>query len=87
MTPDAFVEINPADAKALGISAGDKVEISSRRGIITVSADVTESVDKGVVFVPFHYSEAAVNRLTITAIDPVANIPEYKVCAVNMKKV
>jgi formate dehydrogenase major subunit len=86
MTPDAFVEINPADAKALGISAGDNVEISSRRGRITVSADVTNSVDKGVVFVPFHYSEAAVNRLTIAAIDPVANIPEYKVCAVNMKK-
>jgi predicted molibdopterin-dependent oxidoreductase YjgC len=85
-TPEAFVEINPADAKALGISAGDKVNISSRRGKITVNANVTDSVDKGVVFVPFHYHEAAVNRLTIAAIDPVANIPEYKVCAVSLKR-
>lgn len=86
MTPDAFVEINPVDAKELGIAAGDKIEISSRRGKITVNADVTSSVDKGVVFVPFHYHEAAVNRLTNTAIDPIANIPEYKVCAVSLKK-
>ncbi len=85
-TPDAFVEINPADAKKLGIAAGDKIEISSRRGKITVNADVTPSVDKGVVFVPFHYHEAAVNRLTNAAMDPIANIPEYKVCAVNLKR-
>jgi formate dehydrogenase alpha subunit len=86
-TPEAFIEINPSDAYALGISEGDRVEISSRRGTIIVSADVTSSVDKGVVFIPFHYHEAAVNRLTISAIDPVANIPEYKVCAVNLKRV
>jgi formate dehydrogenase major subunit/formate dehydrogenase alpha subunit len=86
MTPDAFVEINPVDAKELGIAAGDKIVISSRRGKITVNADVTSSVDKGVVFVPFHYHEAAVNRLTNTAIDPIANIPEYKVCAVSLRK-
>ncbi len=85
-TPDAFVEINPADAKKLGIAAGDKIEITSRRGKITVNADLTSSVDKGVVFVPFHYHEAAVNKLTNAAIDPVANIPEYKVCAVNLKR-
>jgi formate dehydrogenase alpha subunit len=85
-TPDAFVEINPKDAKALKISSGDNVEISSRRGKITVVADVTERVEKGIVFIPFHYSEAAVNRLTIAAIDPIANIPEYKVCAVAIKK-
>jgi len=86
MTPDAFVEINPVDAKELGIAAGDKIVISSRRGKITVNADVTSSVDKGVVFVPFHYHEAAVNRLTNTAIAPIANIPEYKVCAVSLRK-
>ncbi len=86
-TPEAFVEINTEDARKLGISQGDKVEIASRRGAIEVIADVSSKVDKGVVFIPFHYHEAAVNRLTIAAMDPVANIPQYKVCAVNMRKV
>jgi len=86
-TPEAFMEIHPADAKELGINPGDKVEVSSRRGSITLNADVSERVDKGLVFIPFHYSEAAVNRLTITAIDPIANIPEYKVCAVKIRKI
>jgi len=85
-TPEAFVEIHSSDAKELGIKPGDKIEVSSRRGSITLKADVGKRVDKGVVFIPFHYSEAAVNRLTIAALDPVANIPEYKVCAVKLRK-
>ncbi len=85
-TPDVFVEINPEDAGKLGVCQGDKLEVASRRGTITVSADITERCDKGIVFIPFHYSEAAVNRLTNPAIDPVANIPEYKVCAVKIEK-
>jgi formate dehydrogenase major subunit/formate dehydrogenase alpha subunit len=86
-TPQAFVEIHPEDAAKLGIANGDKIEVSSRRGSIEVYADVNGRCDKGVVFIPFHYSEAAVNRLTNTAIDPVANIPEYKVSAVRIRKV
>ena len=86
-TPDAFVEINPADAEKLNVKQGDKLEVSSRRGSIQVLADISQKCDKGVVFIPFHYSEAAVNRLTIPEIDPVANIPEYKVCAVKIRKV
>jgi len=85
-TPEAFMEIHPADAKELGIRSGDRIDVSSRRGSISLKADVSERVDRGVVFIPFHYSEAAVNRLTITALDPVANIPEYKVCAVKIQK-
>jgi predicted molibdopterin-dependent oxidoreductase YjgC len=85
-TPEVFAEINPADAGALGVSHGDMITVSSRRGSITVKADVSERCDKGVIFIPFHYSEAAVNKLTITAIDPIANIPEYKVCAVKIAK-
>jgi predicted molibdopterin-dependent oxidoreductase YjgC len=86
-TPDVFVEINPADAEKLKVKQGDKLEVSSRRGSIQVFADISQKCDKGVVFIPFHYSEAAVNRLTIPEIDPVANIPEYKVCAVKIRKV
>jgi formate dehydrogenase alpha subunit len=85
-TPEAFVEIHPSDAKELGIKPGDEIEVSSRRGSITLKADVGKRVEKGVVFIPFHYSEAAVNRLTIAALDPVADIPEYKVCAVKLRK-
>jgi predicted molibdopterin-dependent oxidoreductase YjgC len=51
-----------------------------------VFADISERCDKGVVFIPFHYSEAAVNHLTNPALDPVAKIPEYKVCAVRVEK-
>jgi formate dehydrogenase alpha subunit len=86
-TPEAFVELNPRDADELGIKQGDKLQVSSRRGSIEVFADISEKCDKGVVFIPFHYSEAAVNKLTIKEIDPVANIPEYKVCAVKVAKV
>ncbi|OPZ29467.1 MAG: Formate dehydrogenase H [Deltaproteobacteria bacterium ADurb.BinA179] len=86
-TPQPFVEIHPDDAAKLGIAHGDKIEVSSRRGSIEVFAEVNGRCDKGVVFIPFHYSEAAVNRLTHTAIDPVANIPEYKVSAVKIRKV
>ena len=85
-TPQAFVEINPADARRLGVVAGERLSISSRRGTIEVVADISERCDEGVVFIPFHYQEAAVNRLTNNAIDPVANIPEYKVCAVSITR-
>jgi formate dehydrogenase major subunit/formate dehydrogenase alpha subunit len=86
-TPEAFVEINSSDAERMGIVQGDKLEIASRRGAIEVVADVSDRCDEGVVFIPFHYSEAAVNRLTNPVFDPVADIPEYKVSAVKIKRV
>ena len=85
--PRAFVEINPADASKLGIADGDLVEVSSRRGKITTTARVTAKVDRGVVCMPFHFAEEAVNRLTNPALDPVAKIPELKVCAVAIRPV
>ena len=84
--PHGYVEINPDDASALGIKNGWKIKVSSRRGSIAPMAKVTDSVPKGVVFIPFHYKEAAVNKLTNPALDPVAKIPEYKVCAVKIEK-
>ncbi len=85
-SPDCFVEISPADAKTLGVRKGEKLKVSSRRGTITVRAEVTERVKAGSVYVPFHYGEAAANLLTIAALDPVAKIPEFKVCAVRLEK-
>jgi predicted molibdopterin-dependent oxidoreductase YjgC len=80
------VEINPADAKKLKINNGDTVLAVSRRGRITLPAMVTDRVDTGVVFIPFHYKEAAANLLTNDALDPVSKIPEAKVCAVQITR-
>ena len=79
------IEINPADAAPLGIADGDAVRVSSRRGQIEIAARVTDRVSPGTVFLAFHYREAPANRLTIAALDPVAKIPEFKVCAVKVE--
>jgi len=84
---EEFIEINPADACKLGIAEGDLVKVSSRRGSITVKANVTDRVPQGMVFTSFHFSETAVNFLTNTARDPIAKIPELKVAAVKVEKV
>ena len=81
------VEINPQDAKALGIADGDKVRVISRRGKVTAKAKVTKSLMKGVVFMTFHFAESATNMLTNPALDPVSKIPELKFCAVRVEKV
>ena len=61
--------------------------MSSRRGTVQVSALVTERAPVGTVFMPFHYREAPANALTNAALDPIAKIPELKVCAVKVCKV
>ncbi len=83
--PEARVEVNPVDASLMGIENGQTVRVSSRRGSIVLRATVTEKTTAGVVFIPFHFSEAAANLLTIDALDPQAKIPEFKACAVNVK--
>lgn len=85
--PEPLVEINPKDAEKLSVSEGDYVQITSRRGSIKVKAWLTERPGPGVVFVPFHFHEAAVNKLTHANVDPVAKIPEFKVSAVKIEKV
>jgi formate dehydrogenase alpha subunit len=81
-----YMEISPTDAKAMGIKDGERVKVSSRRGEIQIKAKVSRKVDRGVVFIPFHFAEAAANVLTNPAYDPVAKIPEYKACAVKVEK-
>ena len=85
--PECMVEINPADAARLEVRQNDPVCVSSRRGSIEVKARVTETVPEGIVFIPFHFREAAANLLTINAVDPNAKIPEFKVCAVALEPV
>lgn len=81
------VEISPADAETLHINDGERILAVSRRGSITLPAFITERVNKGMVFIPFHYREAAANLLTNDALDPVCKIPEAKVCAVRLEKI
>jgi predicted molibdopterin-dependent oxidoreductase YjgC len=82
--PEARVEIHPADAEIHGISDGMAVRVTSRRGEIVVRASVTEKTTVGVVFLPWHFAEAAANLLTNDALDPQAKIPEFKACAVQV---
>ena len=84
---EAFVEISLKDAADLGVDDGDMVRVRSRRGEITLKADVTDTIKDGVVFIPFHFSEAAANVLTNPALDPQAKIPEFKACAVQIERV
>lgn len=82
--PECYVELNPEDAKKHLIRSGQNVKVTSRRGSLDAKAIVTDIVKTGTIFIPFHFAEQAVNNLTIDALDPVAKIPEYKVCAVKI---
>ncbi len=86
LAPEERVELNPDDAVKLGVNDGDWLHISSRRGQVEARAWVTDRVGHGVVFMTFHYAEALTNALTNTAVDPIAKIPELKVCAVKVEK-
>ncbi len=85
VAPEAYVELNPADARKLGLSDGKVVRVSSRRGSIDIKVMLSERPSEGMVFIPFHYKEAAANILTSAELDPIYKIPEYKVCAVKIE--
>ena len=70
----------------MGVSDGDEVTVSSRRGTLNVRTAVTDRVSAGVLFLPFHFLESNANLLTNPAFDPIAKIPEYKVCAAKLEK-
>jgi predicted molibdopterin-dependent oxidoreductase YjgC len=84
---EGMVEINPKDASQLGISDGEMIQVVSRRGAVTAKAKVTEVSPVSVVSMNFHFAESPTNQLTNPALDPVAKIPELKVCAVRLEKV
>jgi anaerobic selenocysteine-containing dehydrogenase len=87
MEPRERVAINTGDAKALGIAEGDWVQVSSRRGKVKVQAKITDTMPPGVVSMSFHFAECLTNVLTNTALDPLAKMPELKVCAVRVEKI
>ncbi len=86
LVPTAYVELNPRDAEALGVQYGDRVRIESRRGEIEAKVVVTSQVAPGSCFVPMHFNEGPVNRLTVWAVDPFSKEPNYKQQAVRLRR-
>jgi formate dehydrogenase major subunit len=77
--------LHPQELAALGVAPGGLVTLQSRRGEVSLYARADEGTPPGAVFVAFCWFEAAINRLTNPALDPVAKIPEFKYCAVRLR--
>src|SRR6266540_1302108 len=85
--PEPLIEMHPQLAEKLGVKDGDWTTVESRRGQITLKALVVTTIRPDTIFIPYHWAGAkSVNQLTIAAQDPISKIPEYKVCAVRVKK-
>jgi predicted molibdopterin-dependent oxidoreductase YjgC len=88
LSPHAWVEMNPRDARVLRLKAQDKVDVVSRRGRVrNIELRITETIAPGQIFVPFHYAEANANEATQSAFDPVSREPNYKQSAVRVERV
>jgi assimilatory nitrate reductase catalytic subunit len=85
--PEPLVEIHPALAARYGLAHGDQVRVVSRRGEVTLACRVVKTIRPDTIFIPYHWAEEkSANRLTLRALDPIAKIPEFKVCAVRLEK-
>jgi formate dehydrogenase major subunit len=87
LASEELLKINPKDAAALGLEDSEMVQVSSRRGKTQVKTRLTKICPPGLVSMTFHFAESPTNVLTNAALDPVAKIPETKVCAVRVEKV
>jgi formate dehydrogenase alpha subunit len=86
--PETLVEISPEDANRIGLNGKTVIRVKSRRGEMIAKAIVTDRVPPGLIFGNFHFPGAQnINNVTIGALDPIAKIPEYKVCAVRVEPV
>ena len=84
--PFAVAMLHPLDLEAMGALPGAVITIESRRGKVAINARVDEGTQRGSIFLPFCYYEAAANLLTNPALDPFGKIPEFKYCAVKVRK-
>ena len=84
--PECFVEVSAEDAYHFDLDEGSRVTVASRRGSIETRVRISKKAVAGTVFIPFHYSNAAANKLTNAALDPVSGIPEFKICAVKVSR-
>jgi len=84
---EPFCEMHPQLATKLGIVDGDYVKVQSRRGHVVVHAKVVKTIRPDTVFVPYHWPhDRSANNMTIRALDPQSEIPEFKICAVQVMK-
>jgi assimilatory nitrate reductase catalytic subunit len=84
-TPQPYCEMHPRLAEKLGVADGDFVRVESRRGAVVVRAMVVKTIRPDTVFIPYHWPlDRSANLATVWAIDPVSQIPEYKICAVRV---
>jgi predicted molibdopterin-dependent oxidoreductase YjgC len=81
-----MVAVSPQDASRLGLSEGDSVRVSTRRGSVTVPAAISPGLPVGLLFMPFHFHESPANELTNPARDAEAGIPELKICAARLSR-
>lgn len=86
LNSEELLKINPRDAKALGLADKEMVQVTSRRGTMKVRTSLSQVCPPGLVSMTFHFAESPTNVLTNPARDPVAKIPETKVCAVRVEK-
>ncbi len=87
LSPRAWVEMNPRDARVLGLKAPAQVDVVSRRGRVRLlELRLTETVAPGQVFVPFHWAEFNANQVTQSAFDPISREPNYKQSAVRVER-
>ncbi len=84
--PLATASLHGLDLMALGVQPGEVLTVASRRGSAVLHARRDDGTPPGTVFIPFAYAEAAANRLTNSALDPSAKIPEFKFCAVRITR-
>ncbi len=84
--PEAVASLSPVQLQMLEITPGDQVSIETRRGKIKIRTRSDSAVPEGVIFIPFCYTEAAANKLTNPALDPVGKIPEFKFCAARIER-
>ncbi len=87
LEPEAIVCLNRWDMKRMGVDAGDRVRVSTRRGSIELYVRQDRDVPEGMVFIPFCFAEAAANFLTNPQLDPMGKIPEFKFCAAKVEPV
>ena len=85
--PEPFIEVHPQLAAKLGLLEGDWATAESRRGACTLRVRVVKTIRPDTIFIPYHWPrQKSANQLTIAAQDPISKIPEYKVCAVKLRK-
>jgi formate dehydrogenase alpha subunit len=85
--PEAFVEISEPDARRLKIKDGDKVKVASRNGELTAVAKITDTLNKGMVFMPKAFPESRINGLFDIALDPRTKTPALKTCRVRLERI